>query len=106
MCHDEDKVRRAVEGTTSLSGPADRGEYQLTRLVVAADTKGLVVLAFSGYMCAEVGFVIEWTFICRGEAISFGEFTVIELAVDEFEKGGPFLGVACEPFVKGLALCL
>ena len=93
--HDQGKVRRVVEGTASLSGPEDSDVYYVTRRVVAAGAKGLVVLAFSGYMCARVRLVTEWAFIYRDVVISFGQFTVLELTVDDFEKGGSLLEVVC-----------
>ncbi len=60
---------------------------------MAVGAKNLVVLAFSGYMCAVFRLVTNGAFIRRGVAISFDQF--VELAVDEFEKGGTFLVVAC-----------
>ncbi len=59
--------------------------------------------AFSGDMRPRVGLVTERAFIRQGMAISFGYFAVIVLAVNEFEKGGALLGVACQHVVKGMA---
>ena len=44
----------------------------MARRDVSIDADGLVVRVFSGNVCTRVRLVIEWAYVCRGVAISFG----------------------------------
>ena len=75
----------------------------MARRIVAADTQGLGIRAFSGNICTRVRNVTERALVFWGVSISRGYFAFIELPVDELEKGDSFPGAIGELLVKCLA---
>ena len=72
---------------------ADGGVDKLTRRAVAAYNLGILLRAFSRYMCAGVRLVAKWAGVLRRMPLCLSKPVAIQLTVKEFQDYPSSLGI-------------